>query len=170
MKKLNMGCGKDVLKGYINLDIVKREGVDIVHDLNKFPYPFRDNEFEEIVCKSVIEHLENVPMVMDELYRILKIGGIIKIVVPHFTSVNAYTDPTHIHYFTYGSFDYLTDGNRYGFNFRYEILKRRIVFAKKRAIYNYIFESISNKFPHLYENTFLKIFPALELYVEMKKV
>ncbi len=170
MKKLNIGCGKDIRNDCINLDIVRSDGVDVVHDLNKFPYPFKDNEFEEIICTSIIEHLENVPRVMDELYRILQPSGVIKIVVPHFTSVNAYTDPTHKHLFTYFSFDHLTDGSKYGLNFRYEIIKERMIFPKKLALWNYILEDISNKFPHLYENTLLRMFPSLEICVEMKKI
>jgi len=170
MKKLNLGCGKDIKKDYINLDIVKFNGVDVVHDLNKPPYPFKDNEFEEIICNSIIEHLENIPIVMDELYRILQPEGVIKIVVPHFTSVNAYSDPTHKHLFSYFSFDLLTDGSKYGLNFKYEIIKRRLRFAKKRAVWNYIVEGLANRFPHLYENTLLRIFPAMEIYVEMKKI
>ena len=46
--KLNIGCGKKILNGYINLDVVKLPGVDIVHDLNKYPWPFKDNYFDEI--------------------------------------------------------------------------------------------------------------------------
>ena len=39
--KLNLGCGKDIKEGYINLDIVDYGGNQI-HDINKFPYPFAD--------------------------------------------------------------------------------------------------------------------------------
>lgn len=48
-KKLNLGCGKDIKKEYVNLDIRKFPGVDIIHDLNKFPYPFKDDSFDEII-------------------------------------------------------------------------------------------------------------------------
>ena len=37
--KLNLGCGKDLKEGYVNLDIVDYGGNQI-HDINKFPYPF----------------------------------------------------------------------------------------------------------------------------------
>ena len=47
MTKLNLGCGKDIKEGYINLDIVDYGGNQI-HNINSFPYPFEDNTFDEI--------------------------------------------------------------------------------------------------------------------------
>jgi len=35
MKQLNLGCGKDIRKGYVNLDIYPLEGVDVVADIEK---------------------------------------------------------------------------------------------------------------------------------------
>jgi len=55
MKKLNLGCGEDYKEGYINLDILDNEFVDVIHDLNKFPYPFKDDEFGEIYIHHVLE-------------------------------------------------------------------------------------------------------------------
>ena len=46
--KLNFGCGADIKKGYINLDKSKIKGVNVVHDLNKYPWPFPGNHFDEI--------------------------------------------------------------------------------------------------------------------------
>ena len=43
MKKLNLGCGTDIKKGYINLDVAKLDGVDVVHDINRLPLPFKEN-------------------------------------------------------------------------------------------------------------------------------
>ncbi len=39
-KNLNLGAGKDIVDGYINHDIVELPGIDIVHDLNVFPWPW----------------------------------------------------------------------------------------------------------------------------------
>lgn len=38
--KLNLGCGNDIREGWVNLDINKKEGVNVVHDLNEVPLPF----------------------------------------------------------------------------------------------------------------------------------
>ena len=63
-KKLNFGCGTRIMKGYVNLDIVKHKGVDVVHDLNKFPYPFKNGEFDEIYARFILEHLGDLVKVM----------------------------------------------------------------------------------------------------------
>jgi len=170
-KKLNLGCGKDIKPDYINLDRVKLPGVDVVHDLNKFPWPFKNNEFDEILCKHVIEHLMDFGKTMKEIHRIIKPGGVVKIIVPHFTSKAAF-DPTHKHFFTYDTFDCFLKNwqTHYYYDFHFdEITKKKIMFGKKYAIWNWIIEPIANLFPNIYENTILRIFPAMELYVQIVK-
>lgn len=72
--KLNLGCGNNYLKGYINVDRVP--GIaDLVYDLDEFPYPWPDNSVDEILMRHVLEHLQDIRKVMDELWRILKPGG-----------------------------------------------------------------------------------------------
>ncbi|RME81353.1 MAG: class I SAM-dependent methyltransferase [Planctomycetota bacterium] len=93
MKKLNLGSGSFPKKGFVNLDINPNLPVDIVHDLNEFPYPFGDNEWDYIECDHVLEHLEDPFRVMKELHRILKPEGILIIRVPHFS--RGFTHPEH---------------------------------------------------------------------------
>lgn len=45
-KKLHLGSGLKVLKGYVNVDLTKKYGAEVVHNLEKFPYPFKNNEFD----------------------------------------------------------------------------------------------------------------------------
>ena len=104
MKKLNLGCGRDTKKSYVNIDRMKVDGVDVIHDLNKFPYPFKDNTFDEIYCKHILEHLDDFTLVMDELYRISKNNAIIHIRVPFYNSYHAFRDPTHKTFFSYDTF------------------------------------------------------------------
>lgn len=86
--KLNLGCYKDYREGYINLDKKKYKGIrkpDVIWDLNKFPYPFKDNTFEEVLANLVLEHLyrSKLGKIFEELYRICKNDAIIKIKVPY---------------------------------------------------------------------------------------
>ena len=92
-KKLNLGCGEFKKKDYINLDIDKFVNPDILHDLNKFPYPFKDNTFDLIEADHVLEHLKEPFKVMNELRRILKPQGKLIIKVPHFS--RGFTHPDH---------------------------------------------------------------------------
>ncbi len=100
--RLDLGCGQNCTVGedgvkYTGVDFVKCEGVDIVHDLTKFPYPFKENSVDEIVSSHFVEHLtgEDFMKHMDECWRILKPGGKMKIVHPYCFSERAFQDPTH---------------------------------------------------------------------------
>lgn len=92
-KKLNLGCGESKKDGYVNLDRQSALNPDIAYDLNNFPYPFHDSEFDLIEARHVLEHLREPFVVMKELHRILKTGGVLKIQVPHFS--RAFTHAEH---------------------------------------------------------------------------
>lgn len=81
----------------IGVDIVDCEGVDIVHDLTKFPYPFKDESVDMIFASHFVEHLDGIERMkfMDECYRILKPEGKMRLVHPYYKSVRAVQDPTH---------------------------------------------------------------------------
>lgn len=106
--RLNIGSGGDTREGWINLNLVPLPGVDIVHDLEKLPLPFADDTFDEILAQDILEHVEYVPL-MKELHRILKSEGKLNIRVPHYTSRNNFTDPTHKKLFSLSTFDYFTE-------------------------------------------------------------
>ena len=107
MKKIiNLGCGRTRIPGSIGVDRVKiNKYVDVVHDLDKTPYPFKSNSVHEVHSYHVLEHLHNPKEKIEEIYRILKPGGVIFLRVPHFSSMGAFSDITHIRPFGYGSFD-----------------------------------------------------------------
>jgi len=84
--KINLGSGNKRIKGYINIDKFDSEFVDVVHDLEKTPYPFKDNSIDEIRSVNIFEHLNNIDVVMNECHRILKEGGILLVKVPYFNS------------------------------------------------------------------------------------
>ena len=64
MKKLNLGCGIDYQEGFINVDFHSHINIDVVHDLNCFPYPFKDGEFDYIVASHILEHLDKPFLLM----------------------------------------------------------------------------------------------------------
>lgn len=93
LQKLNIGCGNKKLEGYVNVDLYGNP--DVRHDLNKAPYPFKDNSVDFILCEHCLEHLKEPEMFFMEVHRILKIGGRAKIVVPHKDSGLAYSTFGH---------------------------------------------------------------------------
>lgn len=169
--KLNVGCGKDVREGYVNLDAVRLPGVDVVHDINK-KFPFPDNHFDEILANHVVEHASDLTKLMRELHRILKPGGGLLIETPHFTFANAYVDPTHLHFFSFNTFKYFVKGDNYNYyyDFSFSKISVRLSFNKKYLLlYNYALELIANLFPKVYEQTPLRLFPAENLHIVLVK-
>ncbi len=97
---LDIGCGAEKTPGAVGLDISPDTAADIVHDLDVFPYPVEDSGFDQILLQDVIEHVAQPIRVFEELHRIARPGGRIQLRTPHFSSVLAYGDPTHRHYFS----------------------------------------------------------------------
>lgn len=54
---LDIGCGWNKKKGFVGLDMFPFEGVDIVHDINSFPWPIPDNSCSLIVAANVLHHV-----------------------------------------------------------------------------------------------------------------
>lgn len=170
IKKLNLGCGEKIKEGYINVDRIAFLGVDKVVDLNKIPYPFKANTFELIEMDSVLEHLDDVPKVMEELYRICKNNAIIKIIVPHFASLSVHIDPTHKRGMSYGYFNYFDKEQKqcsdYRFKCNFKTIKKQIVFPK----YLRWFSLIANQFPGVYESNFCYIIRPWRLEIELRAI
>jgi len=166
--KLNLGCGRDIRKGYVNLDVAKLEGVDVVHNINEFPYPFKDNEFEEVYCKHVLEHVDDLIPVMEELTRISKPVGKIKIIAPYFAGQGAYNDPTHQKFFTYRTFEYFSPGGYYS-KAVLKTIKRKIFFFSSRGfmksrLLSMPLDFLLNMFPMLYQRYLCWVLPASEMH------
>ena len=111
--KLNLGCGRKPMPGYVNVDRVKLDGVDVVADLDWAPWPFADHSITEIQAWHVFEHVTDPCLFMAEAWRVLERGGRLVIVVPYFTHVSAFTDPTHRRVCTPWTWDYWVRGSMY---------------------------------------------------------
>ena len=106
-KRLNIGCGNDYLDEYINLDKGNCK-CDVKWDVEETPWPFEDNSMEMIFCKHLLEHINKDKIIpfFREVNRILQPVGIAEIFVPHYKSRIAFTDFTHISYFSEESLRY----------------------------------------------------------------
>ncbi len=178
MKRLNLGCGHEILDGYINLDRAALEGVDVVHDLAQLPLPFPNQEFDEILCNNILEHVQYID-VLRELHRIMKPGGRLKICVPHFTSRDNFIDPTHIKRFSFKTFEFFVKnssfGRNYYFDFAFSSLDKVWLTYRKGIpfFYNYLVDKVINANPNImnfYEMSGLcYMFPAADLHVILVK-
>ena len=106
---LDIGCGVNKVAGAIGMDANPRTDADVIHDLDDLPYPFPDDQFDEVVGRHVIEHVRDPLAVMIELHRITKHGGLVRLVAPHWTNPDWATDLTHRNHLNSYSFRNLTD-------------------------------------------------------------
>lgn len=105
--KLNVGCGQDIRPksdGWTNMDFLPLSGVDAVHDMMEFPWPFPNDSFAYVYASHVLEHVPHyVPgkkrdgflLWMEELHRVLRPDGIFQCKVPYYRHDGYWSDPTH---------------------------------------------------------------------------
>lgn len=137
--KLNLGCARDIRSGYINVDIIGNP--DVKHDLNVYPFPFKENSVDFILASSILEHLQEPYKFLRECQRILKKGGRMKIRVPHVEATGgAFGTMGHTHFFHERAIDDVTGVNhtefiQNPFKLVTEKVKRgRFLFWQKRQI------------------------------------
>ena len=111
---------------------------------------------------------------MDELYRILKPGGKIKIRVPHYNFVESWADPTHVNHYSYMTFFYFTKDLKREYSFsKFSKFGGKITFQKRFIFpWNYILEwfvNLGDWSRKLYEKSPLLVFPSANLEVWLKK-
>ena len=119
--KYDLACGSNKQKGFVGIDITKKDTqADIEFDLLTFPWTFaEDNSVDETFASHFLEHIPkgdsyNAPIYqfMDEIYRILKPGGLARFISPYYTSVRAFQDPTHHQFISEPLFNYFNKGWR----------------------------------------------------------
>jgi len=164
VKILDLGCGPHGKKeGSIGLDVRPAPHVDVVHDLNSYPYPFPSDEFDWIEMSHVIEHVTRPLHLMNEVHRIAKHGATIRIITPHYSSQLSYGDLEHFHHLGYITFLTLQNSKLFA-------LKRHKLYFTD--IYKVLGISLlGNWFPRRWEKYFAFIFPALyvEVFLEVVK-
>ena len=111
-RAVDLGCGVRKLPGATGIDSLKLPAVDIVHNLDTFPWPLKDKEFDLVFANHFLEHSTDFIRALGEIHRILKPGGRFVLQVPYFRAVDAFSDVTHKHFFTSHSLDYVIEGTR----------------------------------------------------------
>ena len=156
-KILDVGCGVNKVKGAISIDRDKKVKPDIVHDLNKAPWPFKDNTFDEVYCNQILEHFPDLIKIMEEIHRISKRGCRVKIFVPYWSSEGAFRDPTHKSFFTEKTFEYFTEESccNYYTKARFKVKKIELLWHKYVKPLTYIIpkrilKCFNNVIPNIY--------------------
>jgi len=105
--KLDIGCGsRKIDETFIGIDKQSLPGVDLVVNLEQGSLPLPTNSVDEIMASHVLEHVNNYLPLVEELWRIMKPGAMLTVKVPNYRHESAYTDPTHVRFFTPKSFNF----------------------------------------------------------------
>ncbi len=166
MRILDVGCGDNKTKGAVGIDMQRGDDVDVICNLDFKYFPFKNNIFDVIICQDVLEHVSNIVLTLQELFRISKNNSIVKIRIPHYTSRYAYNDPFHLNFYGIGVFDFLK--KYFGKNnlLSFDIIRKRYIMPKIFRILG--INLLANKFPNRYEQLFCYIFPTENLYFELR--
>lgn len=152
--RLNLGCGRNSIPGWVNIDIFPLPGVDFVADLedcHNTPLPFQDDSVDEFLLSHVLEHMRHPLELMQELHRIAKPGALMVIRVPHGASDDAFEDPTHVRQFFTGSFGYFSQPYywRADYGYRGDWLTEKVTLVVSAAEYRgYSVAALMQKINH----------------------
>ena len=133
-KSLDIGCGSKPRNFFETNEIY---GIDVsleendffkIADLTVENIPFPDDFFDYVTAFDFIEHVPRVIYVphrrnafvelMNEIYRVLKVGGTFLSFTPAYPSPEAFRDPTNCNFITQDTFPlYFDDSNRWAKNY-----------------------------------------------------
>ena len=54
-----------------------------LHNTSIYALPYASNTFDAVICSEILEHLDDDVAGLQEVYRVLKPGGVVAITVPH---------------------------------------------------------------------------------------
>lgn len=119
---INLGCGQDYRPDCLNIDINPDVNPDMVVDLSVLqelpvsaPSPIygkvtlSENQIDEIIAVNVLEQVRQLPQLMGNCLKLLKVGGRFTISVPHDLSLGAWQDPRQVRAFNENSWLYYTE-------------------------------------------------------------
>ena len=106
--KVDLGCGRLKRRGFVGVDKYDLDGVDIVCDVSK-EIKMDDDSVDFLIADNLLEHIllgSDSLIAFNEIHRVVKADGKVKIIVPHIGTPAAFQDPTHVNYYVMERFDY----------------------------------------------------------------
>lgn len=164
-KILDFGCGAKPYRGlfvnctdYVGVDIEESghshisEQIDCYYDGKKLP--FEDNYFDNIFSSEVFEHISNLDQILDELYRVLKVDGLLLVTVPFVW--NEHEIPYDFNRFTQFGIEKCL--KKHGFTIvesRKSTNYLEVVYQMKAEYYRYQFRNMSPRIRHIVQRTII---------------
>jgi SAM-dependent methyltransferase len=178
LRVLDIGCGSKKLPGAVGVDLFEMPGVDVVHDLNRRPWPFGDSTFDCVVFRHALNNLRHVEGALAEAHRLCVHGGTIEILAPHGLSDNYFTDPTHRFPLDWSTLERFCAPGPGGTPALFELRGRRLSFVQARHYpderrrpnpLKWVgLEQAVNLVPGLYERRFAAALRPNEIFVSLR--
>jgi len=182
---LELGCGNSKRKTTaIGIDVLDYECVDIVGDAVEVLRNFPSHSAHEVYTSHFFEHIVDVEEVLREIERVVKPGGTLTVVVPHFSNPYYYSDYTHRSFFGLYTFSYLTSGkffkrgvptykrvNKFeliGVDLRFSSTSPFYVRHVIKVLVGKIF-NLNNYFREFYEENLCYLFPCYEIEYRLRQ-
>ena len=182
---LELGCGERKRNSKaIGIDVLDYPGVDVVGDVLEVLKLLPAGCVDSVHSSHCVEHISDVSALIGELARIVKSGGIVEIVAPHFSNPYFYSDPTHRRFFGLYTFCYWAENSpfsrrvpTYGVKLDFVIQSVDLVFKSSRPFIfryglKYLFGKLWNAcgyLKELYEENFCYFFPCYEVRYVLRR-
>ena len=166
----------------LTVDILPLPGVDIVADLNDGLSFLPDNSIDRIYSHHVLEHVENLELLLKEVIRVLKPNGVFDGEVPHFSNPYFYSDYTHKSAFGLYSFSYFSKQRYFKrtvptfySDINFDISRITLVFKSPFLIINILKKSFQlminahKLMQEVYEENLAYLMPAYEISFKLIK-
>jgi ubiquinone/menaquinone biosynthesis C-methylase UbiE len=185
MVKLELGCGEHKkIPDAIGIDALDYPGVDIVGDIFEVLRAFPAASVDAIYSFHFFEHIADLSALLDEMSRVLKTGGKLEVVVPHFSNPYFYSDPTHKTFFGLYTFCYFSRNTlfsrqvpTYGKEIKFELVAADLIFKSSRpfVVRHGIKKLLGKVFncciymKEFYEENLCHLFPCYEIKYQLRK-
>lgn len=122
---LNLGCGYRKLDGFVNIDNRPECEPDLCQNILK-GLPYAESSVDMVRADDFLEHVPQPMMiaVIEEIWRVLKPGGLFASHTPSTDGRGAFQDPTHVSFWNRNSWFYYSDAahrNLYGITAAFDI-------------------------------------------------
>lgn len=131
LKTVDLGCGNKKTPGAVGIDQSPHPGVDVVANLDNPPWPVEEHQFERVICKHIVEHVQDLLAFFKEIHRISKDGAVVEVETPHYSCVDSWSDPTHRSHFGSRWHQWITDPQLLSAEgSHFELVESRVVFGR----------------------------------------
>lgn len=183
---LDLGCGPNKKhENWIGIDQTNYKGVDLQGDVFEVLGKIKTGSVDHVYSSHFFEHIDDIFPLVKEIQRVLKVGGTLNVITPHFSNPYFYSDYTHKTFFGLYTFSYFTKENFFqrktplyhDFAEKLRLDDVKLVFKTTRPFYgryaikrvfNYLFNS-SRYMQEFYEENLSSIFNCYELQFSITK-